>query len=207
MALHIVDHAVLKHALTQIRDKATPPREFRSLVQTAGLLLAAEALRALPVKPREVETPVAPAQGWELARPLVLLPVLRAGLGLVDPFLQLVPEASVGHLGAYRHESTLEPVEYYVKLPPQLAGADAIVLDPMLATGGSANWALSVAKRGNPATVTLVALLAAPEGVEAVRERHPDVTVYTAVLDERLNDQAYIVPGLGDAGDRLYGTG
>lgn len=206
MALHIVDNSVLQHTLTQIRDKQTPPREFRSLVTTAGLLLAAEALRQLPLRERAVETPVAPAAGWELARPLVLLPVLRAGLGLVDPFLQLVPEASVGHLGAFRHEETLEPVEYYVKLPPQLAGADAIVLDPMLATGGSANWALSVAKRGNPASVALVTLLAAPEGVAAVREAHPDVPIYTAVLDERLNDSAYIVPGLGDAGDRLYGT-
>lgn len=206
MALHIVDHAVLKHTLTQIRDQSTTPPAFRTLVTTAGLLLASEVLREVPVRPRSVETPVATAAGWQLARPLVLLPVLRAGLGLVDPFLQLVPEASVGHLGAYRDETTLDPVEYYVKLPPQLEGADAIVLDPMLATGGSASWALTVAKRGKPASVTLVSLLAAPEGVAAVTAAHPDVAVYTAALDERLNDLAYIVPGLGDAGDRLFGT-
>lgn len=203
----VCDHPLIQHKLTYIRDETTTTREFRALVDEVATLMAYEITRELPTKAVSVQTPVAAAQSRVLAGPgVVLVPILRAGLGMVDGILKLAPGASVGHIGLYRDPQTLLPVEYYAKLPSDADRRDIIVIDPMLATGGSANAALSLLKRQGCRSIRLMCLIAAPEGVSAVRAAHSDVDIYTAAIDERLNDHSYIVPGLGDAGDRLFGT-
>ncbi len=203
--LHVVDHPLLKRALTVLRDRSTPPGPFRHALTDAATLLAVEALRGLPVAEVEVETPLETTTGYGLGKAVVVVPVLRAGLGLLDGFVRLVPEARVGHLGMYRDERTLRPVNYYARVPP-VRGARVLVLDPMLATGGSAASALALLKERGADDLAVVCLVAAPEGVRRLEEYHPDVPVFTAALDRGLDEHAFIRPGLGDAGDRLFGT-
>ncbi|MBN2980738.1 MULTISPECIES: uracil phosphoribosyltransferase [Cohnella] len=206
-SLFVCDHPLIQHKITFLRDKNTDTKQFRELVQELSTLLAYEITRDIPLATVTVETPVAKAEGRVIAgRMLGLVPILRAGLGMVDGMLELLPSAKVGHIGLYRDPETLQPVEYYVSLPSDVTERELILLDPMLATGGSANAAIDILKKRGCRPTKLVCLIAAPEGVEAVRKAHPDVDIYVAALDERLNDHGYIVPGLGDAGDRLYGT-
>lgn len=203
----VIDHPLIQHKLSIIRDKNTGPKEFRELVNEVAMLMAYEVTRDLPTEEVEVETPVAQAKCRRLAGEKIgLIPILRAGLGMVQGILNLYPTARVGHIGLYRDPGTLQPVEYYCKLPSDLSERELIVVDPMLATGGSVVAALDLIKRRGGVKIKLLCLIAAPEGVKAVQEAHPDVDIYVAALDERLNEHAYIVPGLGDAGDRLFGT-
>ena len=203
----VFDHPLIQHKLTYIRDKNTGTKEFRELVDEVAMLMAFEITRDLPTKEVEVETPVTTSKSKVLAgKKLGLVPILRAGLGMVDGVRKLIPAAKVGHVGLYRDPETLKPVEYYVKLPNDIAERELIVIDPMLATGGSANDAIGALKKRGAKNIRLMCLIAAPEGVEAVKEEHPDVDIYLAALDERLDDHGYIIPGLGDAGDRLFGT-
>lgn len=205
--VYVFDHPLIQHKLTHIRDKNTGTKEFRELVEEVAMLMAYEITRDLPLKEVEIETPVAPAKAKVLAgKKLGLIPILRAGLGMVDGILRLIPAAKVGHIGLYRDPDTLQPVEYYVKLPTDIAERELIVIDPMLATGGSAAAALAALKKRGARSLKLMCLIAAPEGVARVQEEHPDVDIYAAAVDERLNEKGYIVPGLGDAGDRLFGT-
>jgi uracil phosphoribosyltransferase len=202
-----VDHPLVQEKLRLLRDVSTSPKEFRALLAEVSVLLAYEALRDLPLETVSVETPVATASAVRLrnGQP-VLVPILRAGLGMSDGILRVVPEASVGHIGLYRDHDTHQPVEYYRKLPADIAGRDVLLLDPMLATGGSAVAALDLLKSVGVRSLRLICLVAAPEGVRAVAAAHPDVPMFGAALDSHLNQDAYIVPGLGDAGDRLFGT-
>jgi len=203
----VIDHPLIQHKLSIIRDKETGPKEFRELVNEIAMLMAYEVTRDLPTEEVEVETPIARARCRRLAgEKLGLIPILRAGLGMVQGILNLYPTARVGHIGLYRDPETLRPVEYYCKLPTDLGERELLVLDPMLATGGSVVAALDMIKRQGGRRIKLLSLIAAPEGVRAVQAAHPDVDIYLAALDERLNEHAYIVPGLGDAGDRLFGT-
>ncbi|MBE3550017.1 MAG: Uracil phosphoribosyltransferase [Brockia lithotrophica] len=205
--VHVFDHPLIQHKLTILRDRRTGPKEFRELVNEIAMLMAYEMTRDLPTEEVEVETPIGVARSRVLAgRKLGLIPILRAGLGMVEGMLRLVPAAKVGHIGVYRDPATLEPVEYYVKLPPDLPERDLFLLDPMLATGGSAVWAVNAVKRRGGNHVRFVSLIAAPEGIQRLTDAHPDVDVYVAAVDERLDEHGYIVPGLGDAGDRLFGT-
>ena len=205
--LHILDHPLIQHKLSIIRNKETGTKQFRELVDEISMLMAFEITRDLPVKEIEVETPVCPAQAHILTgKKIGLIPILRAGLGMVDGMLQLLPAAKVGHIGLYRDPETLLPVEYYIKLPTDISERKLIVLDPMLATGGSANDAIASLKKRGAKSITLVCIVAAPEGVKLVQEQHPDVDIYLSALDEGLDENSYIVPGLGDAGDRLFGT-
>lgn len=205
--IHVFDHPLIQHKLTMIRDKNTGTKEFRELVDEIASLMAFEATRDLPLEEVTVETPVATAKAKVLAgKKLGLIPILRAGLGMVDGILKLIPAAKVGHVGLYRDPETLMPVEYYVKLPSDIEEREFIVLDPMLATGGSAVAAITSLKTRGAQHIRLMCVIAAPEGVETVQKEHPDVDIYIAGLDEKLNDHGYIVPGLGDAGDRLFGT-
>lgn len=204
--LHEIHHPLLQHKLTALRDRRTGCKEFRELASEITLLLAYEALKEVAVDDCEIETPVAPMTGKKLRNDLVIVPVLRAGVGMLDGMLTLVPTARVGFVGMYRDPETKEPVEYYCKLPENLVHPLAIVIDPMLATGGSLAATVDLLKRSGMDQVLVISILAAPEGIAVMAERHPDVPVYTAAVDERLNDHKYIVPGLGDAGDRLYGT-
>jgi len=205
--VHVIDHPLVQHKLTIIRNKETGPKEFRELVNEIALLLAYEVTRDLPLEEVEVETPICKTKGYTVAgKKLGLVPILRAGLGMVDGILQLIPTAKVGHIGLYRDPETLQPVEYYCKLPSDSHERDLIAIDPMLATGGSAVAAISFLKKYGCASVKLMCLLAAPEGIKAMQEAHSDVDIYTAAIDEKLDSRAYIVPGLGDAGDRLFGT-
>jgi len=202
-----VDHPLVQEKLRLLRDVATPPREFRALLKEVSVLLAYEALRDLPTDAAPVQTPLAVADGLRLRHgPPVLVPILRAGLGMADGLLELLPAATVGHIGLYRDHETHRPVTYYRRLPADIAERDVVLLDPMLATGGSAVAALDILKAEGVRSVRLVCLVAAPEGVQAVAAAHPDVPMFGAALDLHLNRDAYIVPGLGDAGDRLYGT-
>lgn len=202
-----IDHPLIQHKLSMIRDESTGSKDFRELVEEVSMLMAYEVTRDLPLEPCEVKTPVAMAPSYRLAgEKLGIVPVLRAGLGMVQGILNLYPTARVGHIGLYRDPETLKPVEYYCKLPADLADRDLIILDPMLATGGSSVAAIDLVKRKGGVRIKLLALIAAPEGVAVVQEAHPDVDIYTAAVDSHLNDHAYIVPGLGDAGDRLFGT-
>lgn len=203
--LTVVDHPLLARAITTLRDKRTPHGTFRQTLGDAAAILAYEALRSVPTEPLAVETPLETTDGVQLAQEVVVVPVLRAGLGLMDGFLRFVPEARVGHLGMYRDEATHRPVDYYSNIPP-VRGARVFVVDPMLATGGSAAGALSHLKQRGADHLTFVCLVAAPEGVERLSEYHPDVDVITAALDRQLDENAYIRPGLGDAGDRIFGT-
>jgi uracil phosphoribosyltransferase len=207
MRLQVVDHPLVSHKLTALRDEQTASPEFRRLTEELVTLLAYEATRDVRVEPTTVQTPVAVAEGVSLSRPRPLVvPILRAGLGMLEGVLSLISSARVGFIGLYRDEETLQPVEYYVKLPEDLAERDAIVLDPMLATGNSSAAAVAAVKSAGARSVTLVCLVAAPEGIERVHEEHPDVHIVCAAIDRELNEKGYIVPGLGDAGDRLYGT-
>ncbi len=203
----VLDHPLIKHKLTLIRDKNTGSKEFRELVTEISTLMAYEVTRDFTLEEIEIETPVGKMISQVISGKKVgLIPILRAGLGMVDGMLQLLPAARVGHIGLYRDPETLKPVEYYCKLPKDIEERELIVLDPMLATGGSATTAIEFLKEKGAKSIKFVCLVAAPEGVEAVKKAHPEVDIYVAALDEKLNKDAYIVPGLGDAGDRLFGT-
>jgi uracil phosphoribosyltransferase len=203
----VCDHPLIQHKLTYIRDRDTNTRDFRALVDEVATLMAYEITRDVPLEPIEVITPVAKAKCKVISgRMLGLIPILRAGLGMVDGVLKLLPAAKVGHIGLYRDPDTLKPVEYYVKLPTDVTERELIVIDPMLATGGSANAAISLLKERGCTQIKLMCLIAAPEGIDAVQKEHPDVDIYVAAVDSHLNEHGYIVPGLGDAGDRLFGT-
>ncbi len=203
----ILDHPLVQHKVSLLRNKATGTKEFKELVSELATLLCYEATRDLPLEEVEIETPIAVAHTKVLSgRKLALVPILRAGLGMVDGMLTLLPAAKVGHIGLYRNEETLEPVEYYCKLPSDIAERDVIVLDPMLATGGSARDAITQIKKRGARSIKFIGIIAAPEGLKALHEAHPDVDIYVAALDEKLNEKGYIVPGLGDAGDRIFGT-
>lgn len=205
--VHVLDHPLLQHKLSILRDKNTGVKDFRSIVSEIAGLMCYEATRDLPLEDVTIETPVATGTFKMLAgKKLAVVPILRAGLGMVDGILNLIPSAKVGHIGLYRDPETLAPVEYYCKMPSDIADRDVIVLDPMLATGGSAVDAISIIKRSNPKSIKFLCIIAAPEGVKALTEAHPDVQVYCAAVDERLNENGYILPGLGDAGDRIFGT-
>lgn len=203
----VFDHPLIQHKLTYIRDVKTGTKEFRELVDEVATLMAFEITREMPLEETEVETPVQLTKSKVLAgKKLGIVPILRAGIGMVDGILKLIPAAKVGHIGLYRDPATLKPVEYYVKLPADVAERDFILVDPMLATGGSAIEAVNSLKTRGATSIKFMCLIAAPEGVEALQKAHPDVDIYIAALDEKLNDHGYIVPGLGDAGDRLFGT-
>ena len=203
----VVDHVLLRRLLTILRDRDTPHGVFRQTLDDAAMILAYEAMRGLRPERLEVQTPLEMAEGVRLADPVVIVAILRAGLGMIDGVLRLVPEARVGHLGMYRDERELRPVGYYENVPAGVADAEVFVVDPMLATGGSAVQAIARLKRAGARRVRFVCLVAAPEGVQALRTAHPDVPIVTAALDRQLNPDGYILPGLGDAGDRIFGTG
>ena len=205
--VYVFDHPLIQHKLTIIRDINTGTKEFRELVDEVATLMAFEITRDLPLEEVEIETPVSKSTSKIIAgKKVAIVPILRAGLGMVDGMLKTIPAAKVGHVGLYRDPETLKPVEYYVKLPADVEEREFIVVDPMLATGGSAVDAISAIKKRGAKNIKFVCLVAAPEGVKAVEEAHPDVDIFIAALDEKLNDHGYIVPGLGDAGDRLFGT-
>jgi uracil phosphoribosyltransferase len=205
--LHVSQHPAVRHKLGILRDEATEPKKFREVVRELSWLMGYEALADARTRPLDVRTPLEVMPGEELADRIGLIPILRAGLGMVDAMLELMPTAQVWHLGLFRDERTLRPVEYYNKLPNSTTVDLCLILDPMLATGGSASAAIEVLKRWGAVRIKLVNLIAAPEGVEAVSRAHPDVEIYTAALDRQLNEKGYIMPGLGDAGDRQFGTG
>lgn len=202
----VYDHPLIQHKLTILRDKQTGHEQFRVLLNQIAGLMAYEVSRYLAVREKPVETPVARTVGTELAEPTTLVPILRAGLAMMDGLLALFPEARVAHIGIYRDEKTAKPITYYAKMPPDIANGPAIVVDPMLATGGSAIHAVELLREKGVKKIQLVCLVAAPEGIKAMRAAHPDVTIHVASVDERLNERFYIVPGLGDAGDRIFGT-
>lgn len=205
--LVVMDHPLIQHKVSLIRNKCTGTKEFRELVEEIAMLMAYEVTRDLPLKEVEIETPVAKAKTKVISgKTLGLVPILRAGLGMVNGVLRLVPSAKVGHIGLYRDPETLRPVEYYCKLPNDIDQRDLIVLDPMVATGGSASGAITLVKQRGAKNVKLMCLIASRGGLEEVMAEHDDVDVYVAAVDEKLNDHGYIVPGLGDAGDRLFGT-
>ncbi|GGH84066.1 uracil phosphoribosyltransferase [Pullulanibacillus pueri] len=206
-AVKVLDHPLIQHKLTHIRDHQTGTKTFRELVDEVATLMAFEITRDLPLEEITVQTPVAEAKTYQIAgKKLGIIPILRAGLGMVDGILNLIPAAKVGHIGLYRDPNTLEPVEYYSKMPTDISERELIVVDPMLATGGSASAALKMIKEKGANNIKLMCLIAAPEGVKRIQEDHPDVDIYLAALDEKLSDKGYIIPGLGDAGDRLFGT-
>lgn len=205
--LYIVDHPLIQHKLTKMRDKATGSKDFRDLLTEITILMGYELTRNLPLEDAEIETPMAKMTAKVISgKKLALIPILRAGLGMVDGLLNLVPVAKVGHIGIYRDPVTHLPVEYYCKLPFDIEERMIILADPMLATGGSASDAVTLLKRRGCSNIRLLCLVSAPEGVEKMQKDHPEIDIYTAALDECLNDHAYIIPGLGDAGDRLFGT-
>lgn len=205
--VEILNHPLIQHKLSILRDVNTSTKEFRDLVNEIAMLMIYDATRDLPMTDRQVKTPCGVADCKVIAgRKLAFVPILRAGLGMVDGALRLVPAARVGHIGLYRDESTLQPVEYYCKLPKDIEERDVFVLDPMLATGGSAIDAISQIKLRNPRSIKFLCIIAAPEGLEALKKAHSDVDIFCAGMDERLNENGYIVPGLGDAGDRIFGT-
>ncbi|WP_434510971.1 uracil phosphoribosyltransferase [Desulfitobacterium sp. AusDCA] len=205
--VHVLDHPLIQHKLSLIRDEKTGSKDFRELVEEVAMLMAYEVTRDFPLQEVEVKTPVASTKTKMIAgRKVGLVPILRAGLGMVDGMLKLIPTAKVGHIGLYRDPETLKPVEYYCKLPTDIEERDLIVIDPMLATGGSASAAITFLKERGVRSIKLMCLIAAPEGIQAVTSAHEDVDIFVAAVDEKLNDHGYIVPGLGDAGDRLFGT-
>jgi uracil phosphoribosyltransferase len=205
--VHLIDHPLVQDVLLDLRNAQTEPARFRELAGRISLLLAGEALRDVPTAREVVQTPLGPAPGLRVTADVVLVPVLRAGLGMLDGMLALIPTARVGHIGLQRDERTAVAAQYYAKLPPRLVDSYVLMIDPMLATGGSAVAALDLLTRAGARHIRLVCIVAAPEGVAAVEKAYPSVPIYTPVVDERLNDHKYIVPGLGDFGDRLYGTG
>lgn len=206
--VHVYDHPLIQHKLSIIRDKNTSVKEFRELVSEISSLMCYEATRDLETEIIDIETPVGPAKARHLVgKKLAIVPILRAGLGMVDGIVDLIPSAKVGHIGLYRDPDTLDPVEYYCKMPPDIANRVVFIVDPMLATGGSASAAITFIKnRYGCHKIKLLNLIAAPEGVAKVQKDHPDVDIYVAAIDEKLNEHGYIVPGLGDAGDRIFGT-
>ena len=205
--VHVLEHPLIQHKLAILRSKDTPVKEFRELVGEIAGLMCYEATRKLPLKEVEVQTPVATAKCRMLSgKKLAIVPVLRAGLGMVDQMVALIPSAKIGHIGLYRDPETHKPVEYYCKLPEDIANRQVFVVDPMLATGGSAVAAIDFLKKHGCKNIIMMNIIGAPEGVAAVQAAHPDVEIYLAALDEKLNENAYIVPGLGDAGDRIFGT-
>ena len=206
-SLHVLDHPLLQHKLSILRNKETGVKEFRELVGEISALMCYEATRTLPTEEIQVETPITTATCRVLAgKKLAIVPILRAGLGMVDTMISLIPSAKIGHIGLYRDPVTHEPVKYYCKMPADIAERRVIIVDPMLATGGSACDAINFIKEYGVKSITLMNIIAAPEGIAAVRATHPDVDIYVASVDEKLNENAYIVPGLGDAGDRIFGT-
>lgn len=207
-SLHVLDHPLLQHKLSILRDKNTGVKEFREVVGEMAALMCYEATRNLPTEEVEIETPVAVAKVKVLAgKKMAIVPILRAGLGMVDSMINLIPSAKIGHIGLYRDPDSHEPVEYYCKMPPDISERQVFIVDPMLATGGSASAAISILKKKYGCKyITLMDIIAAPEGVAVIRRDHPDVDIFVASVDERLNEHAYIIPGLGDAGDRIFGT-
>ncbi len=204
---HLVDHPLIQHKLTIMRDKHTSTKAFRELLGEISMLMGYEITRNLPLEDVEIETPIQKATFKRLAgKKLAIVPILRAGLGMVDGLTQLIPSARIGHIGLYRDPDTHLPVEYYCKMPPDIGERLVIIVDPMLATGGSASDAIAMVKQRGAKNIVLMCLVSAPEGVKKVQQDHPDVDIYSAALDEKLNEHAYIVPGLGDAGDRIFGT-
>ena len=202
-----MNHPLVQHKISLLRDKQTGSKEFREIISEIAMLMCYEATRDLPLKEVEIETPVAVAKTKILAgRKMACIPILRAGIGMVDGVMAMIPAAKVGHIGLYRDPETLKPVEYYSKLPTDITERDVVVLDPMLATGGTAVDAIDIIKRSNPKSIKFMCIIAAPEGMKALTDAHPDVPIYCAAMDEKLNDHGYIVPGLGDAGDRIFGT-
>lgn len=205
--LMVVDHPLVKHKLTFLRSKFTDIQVFRELMKELSMLLAYEATRKIPLEETYCETPLVKTTGYMISGQLIaLIPILRAGLGMVEGLLNFMPMAKVGHIGLYRDHKTLQPVEYYCKLPKNIANMDVFVLDPMLATGGSVSKAISIIKEQGPKRISFLCVVSCPEGVKRLLADHPDVDIFTCVLDEKLNEVGYILPGLGDAGDRLYGT-
>ena len=205
--LHVIDHPLIQHKVTLMRDKNTGTKDFRELLNEVAMLMGYEVTRDLPLMDVDIETPIMACKSKMVAgRKLGVVPILRAGLGMVDGLLALMPAAKVGHVGLYRDPQTLKPVEYYCKLPPDVADRELIVVDPMLATGGSATAAIGFLKDRGCTAIKLMCLIGAPEGIDVVQKAHPDVDIYIAVVDEKLNDHGYIIPGLGDAGDRIFGT-
>ena len=205
--LHVLDHPLLQHKLSILRDKNTGVKEFRELVGEISALMCYEATRSLPTEEVQVETPITTATCRVLAgKKLAIVPILRAGLGMVDTMIDLIPSAKVGHIGLFRDPETHEPVKYYCKMPPDISERQVFIVDPMLATGGSASAAITFIKEYGCKSITLMDIIAAPEGIAVVQRDHPDVDIYVASVDEKLNEHAYIVPGLGDAGDRIFGT-
>jgi uracil phosphoribosyltransferase len=202
----VIDHPVVQTKLTELRDFTADHRKFRALLDEIASLMVYEVTRDWPTVPRPVQTPMERTTGRVLARQVTLVPILRAGLGMADGVLRLLPDARLGHFGVYRDESTLEPVSYYKKLPPDVAATEVLLIDPMLATGGSASAAVGFLKDAGVTSIRLVCLVAAPEGIDAVHRTHPEVPIYCAAVDRQLNDKGYILPGLGDAGDRIFGT-
>ena len=202
----VMDHPLIQHKITILRNKETPVKEFRALANEIALLMGYEATRDLTLRDVEVETPLTKTMGKEVTKDIAVIPILRAGLGMVDAMLSLFPAAKVGHIGLYRDPETHKPVEYYCKLPTEIEERTSIVVDPMLATGGSAAAAIDFLKAKGAKNIKFMCLIAAPEGVKVLSEAHPDVDIFIGSLDEKLNDHCYIVPGLGDAGDRLFGT-
>lgn len=204
--VHVMDHPLILHKISMLRNKDTSVKDFRELAYEIALLMGYEATRDLELTEREVETPLAKTTGRFIDKQVALVPILRAGLGMVDALMSLIPAAKVGHIGLYRDHETLQPVEYYCKLPPDIAQRQVLVLDPMLATGGSSAAAIEFIKKRGAQRIKLMCIIASPEGVDVVTKAHPDVEVFCGIVDERLNEKGYIVPGLGDAGDRLFGT-
>ena len=202
----LLDHPVIQTKLTELRDFSSDHRKFRALLDEIASLMVYEVTRDWPTKPRPVQTPLERTTGNVLARQVTLVPILRAGLGMADGVLRLLPEARLGHLGVYRDEQTLEPVSYYQKLPPDIASTEVLLIDPMLATGGSGSAAASYLKNAGVTSMKFVCLVAAPEGIQNFHRQHPEVSIYCAAIDRELNEKGYILPGLGDAGDRTFGT-
>ena len=206
-SLHVLDHPLIQHKLSILRDKNTGVKEFRELISEIAMLMCYEATRDLPLEEVEIETPIAKAKVHRIAgKKLAVVPILRAGLGMVDGMVNMMPNVKVGHVGLYRDPETLQPVKYYFKMPPDIAERDVIVVDPMLATGGSASAAISFIKETGAKRIKLMSVIGAPEGVAKMQKDHPDVDIFIAALDDHLNENGYIVPGLGDAGDRIFGT-
>jgi len=202
----LIDHPVIQTKLTELRDFSADHRKFRALLDEIASLMVYEVTRNWPTRPRPVQTPLERTMGFELARQVTLVPILRAGLGMAEGVLRLLPNARMGHLGVYRDERTLGPISYYQKLPPDIADTEVLLIDPMLATGGSGSAAISFLKKAGVTSMRFVCLVAAPEGIEAVHRQHPEVPIYCAAIDRQLNEKGYILPGLGDAGDRIFGT-
>ena len=203
----IMDHPLIQHKLSILRDKSTASKDFRILIEEIAMLMTYEATRDLPLTDVEIETPITKMTAKKISgKKLAVVPILRAGIGMVDGVLNMIPSARVGHIGLYRDPETLQPVEYYCKLPADIGEREVLVVDPMLATGGSAIDAISQIKKRGPKHIKFMCTIAAPEGLDALKNAHPDVDIYCAALDEKLNDHGYIVPGLGDAGDRIFGT-